>query len=140
MSIDIGKFKQDGKEPGRDVVKENILRILRANVELAFSSKELESMIDARRQTIHQSLRSLESEGLITRRFVEENKRQVCYAKYNKEVNDDGKQETVRQGPEEVFNEEITEESEPEEKDSEPKEEDGEPKKKSKKRKKPKNT
>jgi DNA-binding HxlR family transcriptional regulator len=137
MPIKKEEFDQNGKNPVRDCVRENIIRILNANPKLAFSSIELARMLDARRQTIHQSLRSLESEGLITRRFVEENKRQVCYAKIKEEgVNDEEINEPL---VEEVKSEPLVEERDPEnEKDDDDDEEVAEvkPKKKGKGKKK----
>ena len=85
MPINIGKFSSEGEEPKREFIQENILRILRANPDNAFSSIELEDMLDTRRQSINQALRALDSKGLIDRKFVEENKRNVCYAKLRKE-------------------------------------------------------
>jgi len=81
MPIDIKKFESTGEVPKREYVQENILRILGANPDKAFSSVELENALDTRRQSINQALRALEAQGKIKRGFVEQNKRNVCFAK-----------------------------------------------------------
>jgi len=106
MPISLGKFNTEGEKPKREFVQENIYRVLLANPDKAFSSIELEDMLDTRRQSINQSLRALESRGLIDRKFVEENRRNVCYAKLKKK---------------EEINEEIVSVAEPEKKKRSPK-------------------
>jgi len=101
MPLDIKEFEQKGETPKREYIQENILRILEANPEQAFSSVELENALDTRRQSINQALRALEAKGLTKRGFVEQNKRQVCFVRLSTEE-ERNEHETEMAQPEEI--------------------------------------
>jgi Fic family protein len=79
MPIPITQWN-DGTEPKRKKLQVNILKILEANPDKALSSIDFENIFNTRRQSINQALRALEAKGKITRGFVKENQRYVCYA------------------------------------------------------------
>lgn len=102
MPIKVEEFETAGYNPAKEFIQENIMRVLRANPTKAFSSIELENMLDTRRQSINQALRSLDAKGLIIRGFINENKRSVCYARLNLEESNDTKEDTETEGTQEV--------------------------------------
>jgi len=90
MPIRMEQFKSEGSKPKHEFVQENIIRILEANPEKAFSAIELENALDTRRQSIHQALRALEAKGKVKRGFIEQNRRQVVYVRLTTEEERNG--------------------------------------------------
>lgn len=102
MPIKVEVFENAGHNPAKEFIQENIMRVLRANPHKAFSSVELENMLDVRRQSINQALRSLDAKGWIKRGFIMENKRSVCYARLNTEESNDTIKETESEESQEM--------------------------------------
>lgn len=72
---------EEGTEPSKKVIQENILKILKKNPKVAISSKEFENILNVRRQSINQALRALERKGKIIRGLIKEGKRYIVYAR-----------------------------------------------------------
>lgn len=87
MPITVDEFKK-GVQPNKRNVQGRILAVLSENQQLAFSSKELEEITGARRESINQALRALEDKDLINRGLMIENKRLVMYASIKREEDD----------------------------------------------------
>ncbi len=94
LPIPSDRFKREGKPPQRREVQKTILKWLEANPDQAFSSKELEDIVETRRESINQALRTLEDKELILRGMIEENRRLVTYAN----ITEKGKQEVQKWG------------------------------------------
>ena len=79
MGVDNRTFIREGKVPHRNKTQEMIMQVLEANPHLAFSLKDLESILNVRRQGIVQAVRPLENRKIIISGTIEENNRKVVY-------------------------------------------------------------
>lgn len=85
MPISSDEFYEKGTKPKQRRVQSAIVKVLRANDKLAFSSAELSELVGTRRESVNQALRALEARGKIIRGYVRRNKRDVVFAKIKSE-------------------------------------------------------
>ncbi len=85
MPISSKEFEEKGMVPKQRRVQEAIEKILASNPDKAFSSEELEELVQTRRESINQAIRALERKQKVIRGLIEQNKRRVMYVKIKPE-------------------------------------------------------
>lgn len=96
MVVDNFEFIEQGTEPKKRRTQYKIIKILKANEDLAFSMSDLQEIIGVRRQGIVQAIKALENRGEVIVGMIHEDNHLVMYTTIKEEKNGKRKKELER--------------------------------------------